>query len=891
MIGQTISHYKILEKLGEGGMGVVYKAQDTKLNRPVALKFLPAHLSASEQDKARFLQEAQAAASLNHPNICTIYGIDEHEGQIFIAMELVEGETLREKKQSFSVKQTVDIGVQIAEGLSAAHEKGIVHRDIKPENIMIRKDGIVQIMDFGLAKLRGASRLTKEGTMVGTVGYMSPEQVQGHDTDHRTDIFSLGVILYELLSGQSPFKGVHETAIIYEIVNVDAAPISSLKPEVGPDLDAIVLECLAKEPDERYQSAKEVAKELRRFKRESSRVKMSRITAAQPVPAHVAAQMQDISTRGSRKRFVWPSLAGALGLTLLVFIWILMRSGNTQNIVARLAVTLPREELLNISVYTAVAISPDGTRLVYRSNDQLRLRNINSYLSTPIAGTEYASSPFFSPDNRWIGFFAGGKLKKVLVSGGAPIILADAPDNRGGSWGKDGTIVFSSATNVGISRVSDAGGAVETLTVPDSTKKERTHRWPQVLPDGKTVLFTVGSLENPDYYDDATIQAVNMESRKRSVILDGASLARYLPTGFLVYARAGVLLAVPFDANRLEIKGTAFPAIENVSGDASTAASNFAYADNGTLAYIPGETSRTNLTLALIDHNGVAAQLTAPPQAYIEPRMSPDGHRVAVVVNAERGFDLWVHDITRNTLSRLTFNGTNRTPAWSPDGKRIAYFSIVEGKASVMIKQADGTGNAEEVSSGLGRTYVDSWSRDGSYLFLDRTTNAGQSDIYVVPLKGDKKPWPLLATKFDEYQATLSPNGKWLAYISNESGTYQVYVLPFPKGEGKWQVSTEEGYEPHWSRDGKNLFYAAPSKQTIMAASIEGSTSIVIGKPRVAFTGYHALNSDSGISYDIAPDEQHFLTPRGKEGDDSFTRIHVVLNWFDDLQRLMTSSK
>jgi eukaryotic-like serine/threonine-protein kinase len=634
-----------------------------------------------------------------------------------------------------------------------------------------------------------------------------------------------------------------------------------------------------------------VAKELRRFKRESSRVRMSRVTTARAVVAPVDEQFPGRNAGRSWKRFIWPTVAGALALLLIVASWMLWRSGNTQNIVARLAVPLPKDDLLNISVYTAVAISPDGTRLVYRSNDQLRLRNINSYLSTPIAGTEYASSPFFSPDNRWIGFFSGGKLKKVLVSGGAPIVLADAPDNRGGSWGKDGTIVFSSATNVGISRVSDAGGTVEILTVPDSTKKERTHRWPQWLPDGKIVLFTVGSLENPDYYDDATIQAVNIESKKQSVILQGASLARYLPNGFLVYARAGVLLAVPFDANRLEIKGTAFPAIENVSGDASTAASNFAYADNGTLAYIPGETSRTNLTLALVDHSGNANRLAAPPQAYIEPRMSPDGHRVAVVVNAERGFDLWVHDITRNTLSRLTFSGTNRTPAWSPDGKRIAYFSIVEGKASVMIKQADGTGNAEEVSTGLGRTYVDSWSRDGSYLFLDRTTNAGQSDIYVVPLKGDRKPWPFLATKFDEYQGTLSPNGKWVAYISNESGTYQVYILPFPKGEGKWQVSTEEGYEPHWSRDGKSLFYAMPSKQAIMVASIDGSTSIVIGKPRVAFTGYHALNSDSGISYDITPDEQHFLTPKGKEGDDSFTRIHVILNWFDDLQRLMSSSK
>ena len=898
MIGQTISHYKIIEKLGEGGMGVVYKAQDTKLDRFVALKFLPAHLAASEQDKARFIQEAKSAAALNHPNVCSIIDIQEHEDpqgdkQMFIVMEFIDGQTLQEKKGSLTQKQAIDYGIQIADGLAAAHEKGIVHRDIKPENIMIRKDGIVQVMDFGLAKLVGVSRLTKQGSTVGTLGYMSPEQVQGQETDHRSDIFSFGVLLYEMLTGRSPFNGAHESAILYEIVNVDVPPMSSIKPEIDVELDRIVLECMEKDPNERTQSIKQVSIDLNRFKRTSSRTRMSKtFSTIQSVKTPDKEQMPGNNATPAWKQFFWPLLTGALALVVIALFWMHWRLGNEQSTVARLVVPLPKDEFLNISVYLAIAISPDGTRLVYRANGQLYLRNLNSYVSTPITGTEYAGSPFFSPDSRWIGFFADGRLKKVLVSGGTPIDLADAPDNRGGVWGKDGKIVFVSTSSVGLSCISEAGGPVETITVPDSTRKERTHRWPSLLPDGKTVLFTVGEIETPDYYDDATIEAVNLETKKQTVILKGAAVARYLPNGFLVYERAGVLLAVPFDPDRLEIKGTAFPVVENVSGDGSTAATNFACSDNGTLVYVPGQTSLANLSLALIDRAGAATDLAAPPKGYIDPRISPDGKRIAVAVSAEKGFDLWVYDIARNTSSRLTFNGTTRSPAWSPDGKRIAYYSNFEGKSSIMIRQADGSGTAEEVlSGGIPRTYVDSWSVDGSYLFLDKTTNSGASDIYVLPLKGDRKPWPFLATKFDEYLGTLSPNGKWLAYMSNESGAYQVYVQPFPNGEGKWQVSSEEGYEPHWSRDGKSLFYASPSKQTIMVVSVDGSTPLVFGKPRVAFSGYHGLNTDSGISYDLAPDNQHILVAMGKDGDEALTRINVILHWYDDLERSMASNK
>ncbi len=425
MIGTTILHYDIVEQLGEGGMGVVYKAKDTKLDRYVALKFLTKNVGSSDSDRQRFMQEAKAAATLNHPNICTIYDVAEHEGQLFIAMEFIDGETLRDRKNNISFKQSIDIGIQIAEALAAAHEKGIVHRDIKPENVMMRKDGLVQIMDFGLAKLQGVSRLTREGNTVGTMGYMSPEQVQGFNVDHRTDIFSFGVLLYELISGQSPFKGMHETAIIYEIVNVDAEPISILKPDLPPDLDAIILECLAKEPDERYQSAKEIVKDLRKLKRESSRQTASRILAVRKSQiisgSRLAPQTTEYETLPQTKSFRlnWWMIAA------VILVLMLLASGT-----AFLFFLKPVPELLQLSIGTQngitftstngghIEISPDGSMIAYVGRDTvgkdfLWVRPINSSVSMMMSGTENASYPFWSYDSKMIAFFADGRLKKI----------------------------------------------------------------------------------------------------------------------------------------------------------------------------------------------------------------------------------------------------------------------------------------------------------------------------------------------------------------------------------------------------------------------------------------------------------------------------------------------
>ncbi len=442
MIGQTISHYKILEKLGEGGMGVVYKATDTKLDRFVALKFLPPHLAASEQDKARFIQEAKSASALNHPNVCTIHDIQEHDGQLFIVMEFVDGQTLQERKSTLSQKQALDIGIQIADGLAAAHEKGIVHRDIKPENIMIRKDGIVQIMDFGLAKLRGASRLTKEGSTVGTAGYMSPEQVQGLDADHRSDIFSLGVLLFEMLSGQPPFKGVHETAIAYEIVNVDSPPLSSIKPNIPPELDAIVLECLEKDPRERTQSASQISVDLKRYRRESSKQRASRITAARPVMKvqdYEAEQPVERVERTKQSFLPW-IVSGAFGAGCIVISFLYFFGSKPEVQSVRAFIQAPggssfAQQSGGASGVGQISISPDGRRIAFIAVDstgmpRLYVRSLNSLIGLPLPGTENAFYPFWSPKSDFIAFFVDGKLKKIDASGGPPLSICDVREAR-----------------------------------------------------------------------------------------------------------------------------------------------------------------------------------------------------------------------------------------------------------------------------------------------------------------------------------------------------------------------------------------------------------------------------------------------------------------------------
>jgi eukaryotic-like serine/threonine-protein kinase len=902
MIGQTISHYTILAKLGEGGMGVVYKAHDTKLDRVVALKFLPPHLSSSADDKARFMQEAKAASSLSHPNVCTIYAIEEFEQRLFIAMEFVEGQTLADRKGAVTTRQAIDIGAQVAEGLAAAHEKGIIHRDIKPENIMIRKDGIAQIMDFGLAKFHTASpasRLTKTGATMGTVGYMSPEQIQGLDVDHRSDIFSLGVVLYELLAGGSPFKGVHESAIMYEIVNVEAQPVSALKEGIDPEVDEIILECLEKDKDDRYQSAKELAKDLRKIRRSSGKTRSRMYSGSVPVMAPSAGTPGSVTAGILNRRFdllryarsgILPWILSALLGVALVSTWFLLHARVPEKVVVRFLAGVGNDKSLDVANYSALAISHDGTTLLYKANSAIFLRKMDTMEPVAVPGLENASSPFFSPDDRWVGVFTGGRLVKLALSGGTPTALAEVPDNRGGAWSKEGWIVFGVPAGDGLLLVSENGGAVRRITAIDTTRRERTHRWPSLLPDGKHVLFTVGKLSSPDYYENATIDVVNAETGERKTLLKDASSARYINSGHLLFSRAGVLYAVRFDAERLALTGEPVPVIRGVCSDLTTGAPDYVVSDNGTLAYVPGAVEGQNRKIVRIDMRGETAIVDSIGRRYLEPRLSPDNKKVAVVIANGEDNDIWICDLGAKTQNRLTFGGFNRTPHWSSDGKTIAFMKRTEtGGSAIVLKPCDGSGDEREIYRVDRRLYVNEWTRDGENLIIDDLNASNSiSNLFVIPLSGKKTPWYYSHSQFDEYEASLSPNGKWLAYLSNEAGSYQIYVRSFPGKEGKWQISTDVAEEPRWSPDGKTLYYRKGSQ--LIAVPVSTVSTFSVGAPKVLFNGFPSMNVDSGISYDLTSDGRFFITTSPIEAT-SLKAVSVICNWTEELRRLTMTEK
>jgi serine/threonine protein kinase len=887
MIGSTISHYTILEKLGEGGMGVVYKAQDTRLDRFVALKFLPPHLNASEADKARFIQEAKAASALNHPNVCTIHDIQEHDGQMFIVMEYVEGQTLQEKKSSISYKQAIDIGIQIADGLAAAHEKGIVHRDIKPENIMIRKDGIAQIMDFGLAKLQGVSRLTKEGSTVGTAGYMSPEQVQGQDADHRSDIFSYGVVLYELLTGGLPFKGIHETAVAYEIVNVDPAPMSSVKPEIDPTLDALVLECLEKDPNERTQSVKQVSIDLKRFKRESSKARLSRITAARPV-ASVRPAEPSAAITSRLNRFVWPAVATVLAVVVALLLWSPWRSNSrSPSATIRLSIALPQGMSIDIfHLGSSVAISPNGTTIAFVAStdsetiERIYIRNVNDFDLKPLPGTEGAKAPVFSPDGRWLLFSGQGRLQKVSLQGGAPIDVAPAANPRGSTWGEDGSIVYSPDQVGGLLSVSSSGGSPKMLTEMDSVDGEISQRFPDILPGGKLILFTA-KYKNTTLFDEAKIVVERLDTHERKILIEGGAYARYVPTGQIVYIRGGALYSVPFDISSLQLTGPPSLLFKGGMMLEESGSADYSFSTNGVLVYLPGgpaPLSNNVLDWGYLD--GTIKPLLQTPGPYFGVAVAPDAHQLALMTYAANN-DIWTYDIIRKTSQRLTFGGGNHSsPLWTLDGKRIVYSGEEGGGQNLFWRRADGSGREEQLTTGTNFKQAFCWTPDGKILAF--TQDASKAlDIWMLPIDGDRKPYPFLRDQFIKSTPNFSPDGHWLAYASNESGIQEIYLAPFPKGQGKWQVSSGGGAEPVWTLDGKQILYANPRSGEMMSVAITTSPSVILGSPRSRFK---IPANVIGGAYD-GPNRRFALIRRTIAHNADLTHINVVVGWFNEMAK------
>src|ERR1051325_505675 len=895
MIGTTLSQYKILEKLGEGGMGVVYKAEDTKLDRFVALKFLPPHLNASAQDKARFIQEAKAAAALNHPNVCSIIDIQDRDGQMFIVMEFVDGQTLREKKDSISFKQAIDIGIQIADGLSAAHEKGIVHRDIKPDNIMIRKDGIAQIMDFGLAKLRGnVSRLTKEGSTVGTAGYMSPEQGQGQEADHRADIFSLGVLLYELFTGQLPFKGVHETALMYEIVNVDPPPMSAVKPEIDPALDAIVLECLDKDPNERTQSVKQLSIDLKRFKRESSRSRVSRITSARPAyqppsagprgAQQTTAETPALRTSGMPAFLPWiVSAILALGLGGIAFVHFRETPPEIPSITSSI---LPpnRTVFVNDNDGGHVALSPDGTMLAFAGSDTsgrktLWLRPLNSGSAQQLTETDGAEYPFWSPDSRFIGFFAGGKLKKIAASGGPPFTLCEAPNGRGGAWNQEGVILFAPRfDNTGIYRVSVNGGEAAALTSLDSSRNETNHRWPLFLPDGKHFIYTTQAKSRSSEYSGALYVASLDGSTNR--LLAKISSNMEFDGKRLLYVRQGSLVAQPFDLNKNEFTGDAIPLAEKVEYSIDKSRGLFSISRNGLLAYQAGGEYRR--LPVWYDRTGKKLSTVSDRSVSYWGRLSLDGNRMAMDSPDPQAKtnEIWILDLNRGLSTRFTFDRADDIlPIWSPDGSRIIFSSDRGGSNSLYIKNSSGTESEQEFLKTDEILYPSSWSGDGRFVLYQSVGLKTNWDLWTVPVEGDRKPVVFLKTEFSEQNGRFSPDSRWVAYESDESGKTEIYVRPFPAGGGKWQVSTNGGRVPMWRQDGKELFFWT-TDGAVMSAEVNGSgTTFTVGKTDALFSVPPSVGL---ITTDVTADGQRFLS-FPVVGGQATPPLTLVTNWEKEL--------
>ena len=893
MIGQTVSHYKILEKLGEGGMGVVYKAQDTKLDRTVALKFLPARLSGSEQDRARFTQEAKAASALNHPNVCTIHDIQEHEGQMFMVMEFVDGQTLRERMPSLSLKQAMDIGIQIADGLAAAHEKGIVHRDIKPENIMLRKDGIAQIMDFGLAKLReGGSkitRLTKEGSTVGTAGYMSPEQVQGQNTDHRSDIFSFGVVLYEMMAGQLPFRGVHETALAYEIVNVDPPPMSSIKPEIDPGLDAVVLECLAKESSERCQSVAEVAKDLRRIKRETSKQQLSRTYPARTISKQSQQAPEAIQPPATARSRYFPW--GVAGVFILATVFLILRQFSAQPERQTLLVSsiMPPDSVYIHSFGQSAGpatLSPDGSTIVFEgvTRDgikQLYLRPLNSGAAKPIEGTKNAQYPFWSPDGKFIGFFANGKIKKIETTGNSPLTICDAPNPRGGTWSGAGFILFSSNFQTPVSRVSADGGTPEEITRLDSTRGESSHRWPSALPDGKHFLFFARTSANQGSAEGHAIYVASVDGKTSKLLMHASSNAIYA-SGYILYVQSSVLMARQFDESSLELKGDAVPVAENVLDDPGFNLSAISASQTGLLVFQSGH-AQSGAKLLLMDRAGNILSTVGESIEHFRVRFSfDDRHILASIFDAKLlRLNVWMYELNSGGKNRLTSGLGEDSPVISPDGSKIVYSSLHDATSYLMQENLSSRTNENLGIDTLNFESGADWSPDGSYvLYAYGKPMSNRSNLWIMKTGGKHERSPFHQSTFNEFGGRISRDGKWIAYVSDESGENEIYLRPLNGTDGQdWKVSNLGGAFPRWGGNNTELFYVNNNNQLVLVSLQykENAVSVVKSTPLFNFPIFTE-------SYDVSHDGKKIVVCPLLERQKS-TPLTLMTHWDAELKK------
>jgi len=899
--------YEVIAQIGAGGMGEVYRARDTKLNRDVALKILPEAFTLDGDRIARFRREAQVLASLNHPNIAAIYGFEDSGSTHALVLELVEGPTLADRiaKGPIPLDETLPIAKQIAEALEAAHEQGIIHRDLKPANIKLRADGSVKVLDFGLAKAMDApaaispmltasptittpAQMTGVGMILGTAAYMSPEQAKGRPADKRSDVWAFGCVLYEMLTGKRAFDGEDLTDTIAAVVKSE--PVWSVLPDsTPPHIRLLLRQCLQK--DRRSRIA------------EVGTVKF----LLNPAPELAAAAGAAPTLDGGRKSWALPRVVSSgVGLCALIGVtaygtWAWTRNEERAPQPVRFSIAPPKP-LAIVGTDPEIAISPDGRRIIYRATTpegrtQLVVLAVDELEGRPLTDTAGARFPFVSPDNRWIGFFAGSQIKKMPIAGGAPIVVCGVTSTpRGATWGPDDTIVFATSdATTGLLAVPAAGGNPKVLTQPD-IKHSEDHWYPSFLPDGRAVLFTIVPVDRSST-DQSQIALLDLKTGETRVLIRGGSYAKYAYSGHLLYAAGGTVRAVRFDISSHQVGGEPTPIAEPVLVGQVTATAQFAVSRSGTFVYVPGTTgAQSARSLVWVSRRGLEQPIDAPVRPYMYLRISPDGTRVALDIRDEQS-DIWVWDIARQTLTPLTLDpATDRNPVWTPDSRRIVFASTRDGRLDSYWQAADGTGSVERLTSpatGKGGFHLPmSVTPDGTRLLLNMGGDIGLVPLPTPGVKGEHKQQVLFQTPFTEDNAEISPDGRWLAYQSNDSGDSQIYVRPFPNVDGgRWQVSVKGGVKPAWApKNGRELFYIAPNNAFMAVPVLPSTTSFARENPIKLFDApyyYSAANR----TYDVSPDGQRFLMIKDKAAEDASkstpSSAVVVLNWFEELKRIV----
>jgi len=911
--GIRLGPYEITAQIGVGGMGEVYRAKDTNLGRDVAIKVLPEAFAQDPERLLRFEREAKTLASLNHPNIAIIHGLERAAGVLGLVMELVEGPTLADwiAKGRVPLDETLPIARQIAEALEAAHEQGIIHRDLKPANVKVRPDGIVKVLDFGLAKalepvpagstdatasptITSPAMMTRVGVILGTAAYMSPEQAKGRAADKRSDVWAFGCVLYEMLTGKRAFEGEDVSDTLAAVLRSEP-DWTALSANVSTALVALLHGCLDKD---RRRRVADLSTARFIIDREGDAVTAVAVSPASQIRRAAAILVA----------------VAATAVIAAYATWALMRTSAPSLPLARFSILLPTGVIFSNPSWALVALSADGSHLAYTANQRLYLRTMDRLEAIPIRGTEGADGaaargPFFSPDGRWIGFWQDGQLKKVAITGGAPRALCAAENPWGGSWTDDNTILYGQSEEAGkgaagIWRVSSEGGTPKQVAKVDASE---IAGGPQMLPGGRAILFTLARRGD---WDTAQIVVQSLDSGRRQVVVERGSHARYVPTGHLVYALDGTLLAMPFDVTMLAATGEAVPLVEDVAQQGGTAL--FAISSPGSLAYVPRDVITGLLerqrTLVWVDRQGREEPIKGVPvRAYFNPRLSRDGTRVALDVRDQEA-DIWIWDLVRERLMRLTLEPTfEQYGIWTHDGKTVIYASSRLGgpsaPRSLFRRPSDGTGTPEQLLEGTVPLFPSTVTPDGSALIFRAETPPSKvgtrpgSDLVLLPLDGEHRSRPLVAAPaFNELNAEVSSDGRWLAYESNESGSNEIYVRPFPNVEdGKQRVSTNGGTQPLWARSGQELFYE--SKGALMRVPLRVGSRFEPGPPEKLFDGpylFHPLEGGQGRMYDVSLNGQRFLmlkeSSAAAERPPS-PRIILVQNWFEELKRLVPTKR